>query len=126
MPKSDAFERTFATLRSVLEPYAGAMIVQADKPGSYQLSSRSMKDRTGKPLFVAAVQIMKNYVSFHLMPVYACPKLVKGMSPTLRKRMQGKACFNFITIEPAHVTELAALTKKGIERFKKIKLPWSV
>jgi hypothetical protein len=125
MPKTDAFASTFSTLRRVLEPYAGEMIVQVDKPGDYQLCSRTLKDRAGRPLFVAAVQIKKNYVSFHLMPVYGDPGLLKGMSPTLRKRMQGKSCFNFITIDAAHVNELAALTKRGIDRFKTIKLPWS-
>lgn len=109
----------------MLEKYAPSMIVQVDKPGNYQLSSLTMKDRTGKPLFVAAAQIKKNYVTFHLIPVYAIPQLLEGVSPGLRKRMQGKACFNFQTIEPGHVKELAALTKKGLESFKKIKLPWS-
>jgi hypothetical protein len=84
-----------------------------------------MKDRIGRPMFVAAAQIKKNYVSFHLMPVYGCPELLEGLSPALRKRMQGKSCFNFTTIDPAHVTELTALTKKGFERFKNVKLPWS-
>ena len=89
------------------------------------MCSRSMTDRVGRPLFVAAVQTRKNYVSFHLMPVYACPGLLEEMSPALRKRMQGKSCFNFTAIDPVHVNELAVLTKKGIEGFKKIKLPWS-
>ena len=124
MPKADAFDETFTTLRGILVPYAKEMMVQVDKPGNYQISSRSMKDRIGRPLFVAAVQIKKNYVSFHLMPIYACPELVDSLSPTLKKRMQGKSCFNFTTIESAHVKELVSLTKNGIARYKKIKLPW--
>ena len=39
--------------------------------------------------------------------------------------MQGKSCFNFTTIEPAHVKELSALTKKGLARIKNVKLPWA-
>ena len=124
MPKADAFDETFTTLRGILLPYAKEMMVQDDKPGNYQISSRTMKDRIGRPLFVAAVQIKKNYVSFHLMPVYAFPELLNNLSPTLKKRMQGKSCFNFTTIESAHVKELVALTKTGIARYKKIKLPW--
>ena len=124
MPKADAFDETFTTLRGILLPYAEEMMVQVDKPGNYQISSRTMKDRIGRPLFVAAVQIKKNYVSFHLMPVYACPELLNNLSPTLKKRMQGKSCFNFTTIESAHVKELVSLTKTGIARYKKIKLPW--
>jgi len=119
------FEETFDRLRRVLQPYAKGMIVQADEPGNYQLASATQMDRIGRPLFVASVQIKKHYVSFHLMPVYACPDLVKGLSPALKKRMQGKSCFNFTTIDPAHARELSALTKKGIARFKNVNLPWN-
>ena len=123
MTKTEAFEQTFVTLRGLLRRYAAEMI-EVDKPGDYQLCSRDMQDRVGRPLFVAAAQIRKNYVSFHLMPVYGSPALLKGLSPALRKRMHGKSCFAFTTIDAAQVNELAALTKRGIEGFKKIKLPW--
>jgi hypothetical protein len=66
MPKTDAFPETFATLRGVLEPHAAGKMIAVEKPGDYQLCSASMKDRAGRPLFVAAVRIGKNYVSFHL------------------------------------------------------------
>lgn len=33
--------------------------------------------------------------------------------------MQGKACFNFKTVEPDLIEELATLTKRGFERFEK-------
>jgi hypothetical protein len=83
-----------------------------------------MRDRTGKPLFAAAVQIKKSYVSYHLMPVYVNPALADGLSPALRKRMQGKACFNFTRIDPAEARELSALTRTGLAGFKNLKLPW--
>jgi hypothetical protein len=125
MPKSKAFAATFAALRGILEPHAKTMIVTVDKPGAYELCSREMTDRIGRPLFVAAVQMRKSYVTFHLMPVYALPELTRGLSPLLRKRRQGKSCFNFTTIEPAQIKELASLTKTGIARFKNIELPWA-
>ena len=125
MTKQHPLAQTYESLRRILLPYAKTAIVDAGKPGHYRLSSRTLSDRAGRPLFVAAVQIGKRYVSFHLMPVYTCPDLVDGLSPTLRKRMQGQACFNFTTIGPAHVKELAALTKKGMVRFGRVKLPWS-
>ena len=125
MPKTDAFPETFATLRGMLDKHAGKLLVQVDKPGDYQLCSPNKTDRVGRPLFVAAVQTKKTYVSLHLMPVYACPDLVKELSPSLKKRMQGKACFNFTTIEPAQVKELSALTKRGLARMKSVKLPWA-
>ena len=51
------------------------------------------------------------------MSAYACPELLRGMSPALKKRMQGKACFNFTSPDPALLGELAELTDAGIERF---------
>src|SRR5262245_29328353 len=120
-----AFGITFDTLRGVLSQFAGELLVQVDKPGEYQLSSRTLKDRIGRPLFVAAVQTKKNYVSYHLMPFYGVPDLVKDVSPSLRKRMQGKSCFNFTTIEDDHVRELTDLTREGIKRFKTVRLPWN-
>jgi hypothetical protein len=59
------------------------------------------------------VQIRRGYVSFHLMPVYVEPKLLSALSPELKKRMQGKSCFNFKQIDRALFKELAALTEAG-------------
>jgi hypothetical protein len=125
MAKSDAFPETFRTLRAILERHRGRMLVTADTPTDYQIASPTMVDRTGRPLFAAAVQIKKSYVSFHLMPVYVNPALVATISPALRKRMQGKACFNFVTIDPADARELSALAKKGLAGFKNLDLPWA-
>jgi len=47
------------------------------------------------------------------------PELLKKVSPELKQRMQGKSCFNFRTVEPVLFKELTALTKQGLERFKK-------
>ncbi len=125
MAKSEAFPETFRILRGLLEKHRDRMIVVADSPTDYSIASPDMVDRSGRPLFVAAVQIKKSYVSFHLMPVYVDPTLRDTLSPALQKRMQGKACFNFVTIEPADARELSALTKKGIAGFKNLDLPWA-
>src|SRR5712691_10930987 len=112
VPKHADFEATFKTLRALLKPYQRHFVVIVDKPGEYYLSTKTSKSRSG-------AAIWKNYVSFHLIPVYAAPALLKGLSPTLLKRMQGKSCFNFTAIDPAHVEELTALTKKGFDGFIK-------
>ncbi len=53
-----------------------------------------------------------------LFPVYARPGLLDGISDGLRKRMQGKACFNFTAPDPKLFKELAALTAKGLKAFR--------
>lgn len=123
--RTAGFADTFAKLRGILKTYEGRLVVQADTPEEYQLASPTMTDRIGRPLFVAAVQIKKRYVSYHLMPVYAMPALAKTLSPQLKKRMQGKSCFNFTTVDLAQIEELTALTREGITRFKNLKLPWA-
>ena len=128
VPKSTAkaggLDATFSALRAVLASHARELLVTVDEPGDYQLCSRTMKDRIGRPLFVAAVQTRKNYVSYHLMPLCA-PQILKKVSPALKKRMQGKSCFNFTTIDAELAAELDQLTTSGIEGFRKINLPWS-
>jgi hypothetical protein len=125
MQRPHPFVETFQTLRGILEKNAGRMTVVADTATEFTLASPTMTDRTGRPLFAAAVQIRKNYVSYHLLPIYMDSSLMATVSPALRKRMQGKACFNFKTIDPAEAKELAALTKKSLSGFKNLKLPWA-
>jgi predicted nucleotide-binding protein (sugar kinase/HSP70/actin superfamily) len=49
------------------------------------------------------------------------PELLKGMSPELKKHMQGKSCFNFKKVEPDLFKELKELTRLSIERTRKAK-----
>jgi hypothetical protein len=117
VPNTADFEATFTTLRALLKPYERHFIVIVDKPGNYYLSTKTSKTKSGAAIWFGGAQIKKNYVSFHLIPVYAAPALLKGVSPSLLKRMQGKSCFNFTKIDPAHARELEALTKKGFDGF---------
>ena len=113
------FLATFETLKKLLGPYTRTFDVIVDKPGKFYLASRTAKTSSGAAIWFGGVEIRKNYVSFHFIPVYAMPALVKTLSPSLKKRMQGKGCFNFTAIEPAHVKELKALTKTGCDGFIK-------
>jgi hypothetical protein len=70
-----------------------------------------------KPLCFGGVRLGKNYVSYYLMSVYVSPGQVKGMSPELKKRMQGKSCFNFRQVDKKLFAELRTLTKAGAEKF---------
>ena len=53
------------------------------------------------------------------MPVYVHPELLEGISDGLRKRMQGKSCFNFKAVGEAMLAELRQLTDRGFEAFQK-------
>jgi hypothetical protein len=74
--------------------------------------------RWNKELWFGGVRMGKNYVSFHLMPVYMYPDLLDGVSEILLKRMQGKSCFNFRQIDPNLFQELDALTATCVQRLE--------
>ncbi len=113
------FQPVFAGLREILTPYAQRMVVVDDTPKCYYLNSPKLHPKNRRPMMFAAVQMGKNYVSFHLMPIYGSPTLLASLSPALKKRMQGKACFNFTAVDTALFAELADVTKRGLEGFKK-------
>ncbi len=115
------FETVFEQLRKILEPFEPNLLVKVDAPGSYSLDT-PYSEQYKKEMFFGAVQINKNYVSYHLMPVYVFPDLLDGVSPELRARMQGKSCFNFRTLDPKQVKELARLTQKSFTRLKRANL----
>ena len=67
-------------------------------------------------MFFGAVMMFKGYVSYHLMPLYACPELAKTVSSSLKKRMQGKSCFNFRAPDAALFAELSELNQRRARR----------
>ena len=114
-PQSD-FPVVFEHLKNILKSFESKLTLTADTSNVYSLDG-PYSEKWKKQLFFGSVQIKKNYVSFYLMPVYMFPDLMKDISPELKKRMQGKSCFNFKKVEPALFEELARLTGKGMERF---------
>ncbi len=74
----------------------------------------------GSPLFFGGVRVGKNCVRLHLMPVYAAPVLLEGLSPELLARMQGKSCFNFKTLDQLPLGEVKTLVRRSFALFKKV------
>ena len=107
----------FAGLRAILQPFAAKLHVREDSKKSYYLETH-LADSRDKPRSFAAAIIMKNYVSFHLVAVYCFPELLQGMSPALKKHMQGKGCFNFTAPDAKLFRELAQLTAAGARKFR--------
>jgi hypothetical protein len=103
-------------LRAILEPYRGRFAVVGDGPKGVALHLRGLEDQPHG--FVAGVRPGKRYVSFYLMAVYGFPELAAEMSPQLRRRMQGKSCFNFTTVDEVLIAELEALTAQGLDRYE--------
>ena len=109
----------FAALRTIMARHAGLFVVEADTDDRYRLAA-GWSARRKRHITAGGVEIQKHYVSYHLIPIYACADLQQGLSPALRKRMQGKSCFNFTRVDPALMKELEQLTRVGFERFRKM------
>lgn len=107
----------FAQLRQIMLPYAGRLVRAADTESDFSLNTRYIQ-KNKQPLWFGGVQIKKNYVSYYLMPVYVNPALIETISPALRKRMQGKSCFNFAVPDEALFDELARLTEAGFRDYQ--------
>lgn len=105
-----------ARLRDILAPFRDGFVATKDGPQGLALEVPGLE---GKPWgYVAGTRLGKRYVSYYLMPVYESPDLMRDMSPELRKRMQGKSCFNFSTIDERLFQELADITARGIPGFE--------
>jgi len=119
------FEIAFARLKAVLGRYSRRLCVKVDVPTEYTVVTKSpspFPQHKGQPMFFGAVRLGKAYVSFHLMPLYMDPVLAKAISPGLKKRMQGKTCFNFKTgPDQGLIADLAQLTQASFERWERKK-----
>jgi len=101
-------------LKAILAPYRDQLHVASDGPGGMSLELPAYK---GEPWgFVAATRLGKRYVSYYLMAVYGDAGLAASISPELKRRMQGKSCFNFTRLDEPLFRELEALTARSVER----------
>lgn len=117
MASNNDFPVVFEHLKNILKPYAEKLTLKVDTSDTYYIDG-PYSEKWKKQLFFGSAQVKKNYVSFYLMPVYMYPELLQEISPDLKKRMQGKSCFNFKKVEPDLFDELAVLTRKSVEKFQ--------
>src|SRR5580693_1572244 len=108
------FEAVYSRLSEMLLRHKDKLSVAIEKPGEFWMAVTGATYR-GKPLVFAGVRMGKNYVSYHLMSVYM--RKVE-MSADLKKRLQGKACFNFSTVDEKLFGELDELTTSGLKDYR--------
>lgn len=113
------FPPVFDALKKVFAKYEKRLSVKADTSTDYTLVTRSpspFPQHKGQPMWFGAVRSGKAYVSFHLMPLYMDPTLNQDILPALKKRMQGKTCFNFKEVpDPALTNELQRLVEASLQ-----------
>ena len=117
MARVDSFPKVFNELKNILKEHEDSLLLKEDTSDNYYLNT-PYSEEFKKELFFGAVQVKKNYVSYHLMPVYMYPDLLDDLSPILLKRMQGKSCFNFTEVNREYFSELTRLTRMSFDRLK--------
>lgn len=115
--RADGHNAIFTVLRQLLKPYEAELAIRTDKPGNCYLETRPT-GMNSRPMFFAGAKIKKNYVSFYLPSLYMFPDLGNRISPSLKKIMQGQACFNFTTSNTDWFEELSRLTQAGYQKLK--------
>lgn len=120
MPRSvkesnEDFNSVFEELKKVMSPFTKKLKVTKDEKSGYTVNA-DYSEKYKREIFFGGIEIKKNYVSYYLFPVYMFPDLLKDISPELKKRMQGKSCFNFNRKDKVLFAELKNLTKQGFEK----------
>ena len=114
-PAKADFAAVDKRLREILEPLRARLVATKDGPDGLALEIPGLE---GMPWgYVAGIRHGKNYVSFYLMSAYALPELLESMSPALRRRKQGKSCFNFTTVDETLFAELGRIALAGFEPY---------
>lgn len=112
-------KKNFEKLRKVLTSLDKGLVIKKDEPDYFYLNTN--KKIKNKDMFFGAVQIRRSYVAYHLYPVYTNPELLDEISDNLKKRMQGKSCFNFKKeITDEQLKGIAELTKKSFKKYFEI------
>lgn len=91
------------------------MHVVADHAKAYAVDLAPPAERNPTTRF-GGVRVGSRYVSYYLMPIYVQPSLLEGLSPALKRRMQGKSCFNFTAVDEGLLEELDELTRRSYEQ----------
>ena len=115
---SDEFHRLFGRIRAMFRRHEAKSVVMHDEPERYYLGTHEVRAKDSYRIWLGGVEIKKNYVSVHLIPVYAHPALLDGASEALKKRMQGKSCFKFKKMDESLLAELGRLIDAGVARFE--------
>lgn len=119
--KTAGFGEVFSALKPVFAKYEKRLFVKTDKPDHYYLETKA-RSYQGERMFFGALRTNKAHVSLYLMPLYTYPELIKGVPSGLKKRMQGKSCFNFTSVGREEILQLRDVVAAGFKKFGDEKL----
>ena len=125
--KNSDLPSVFDRLRELLAAHASEFVIAYDTTDRYGLTApvgpATLRAWGGKPRMpeipIGWVEIRKAHVSYHLVGLDGNSKLLASLSEALRARVQGKACFNFRTLDEALLQELETVTAESFAGLKR-------
>ncbi|RJP60641.1 MAG: hypothetical protein C4543_04800 [Ignavibacteriales bacterium] len=118
MTSTNDFKIIFDRLKENFNKYDKELNVLKDEKENYSLEG-FFSERFKKNLWFGGVEVKKNYVSYHLMPIYMYKDIVKNIPKNLKKHMRGKSCFNFKSYDESLFAEMEKFTDLCFREFKK-------
>ena len=113
-PSEAGLAQVHERLKAIFAPYRDQLHVASDGPTGMYLE---LPGYEGEPWgYVGGTRLGKRYVSYYLMGVYGDEGLAATISPELKRRMQGRSCFNFTRVDEELFRELASLTAASVAR----------
>lgn len=111
----DDFVEVDRRLRGIFDPFRARLVATKDDADGLILQIPGLEDVPWG--YVGGARVGKRYVSVYLMSVYAQPEVAESMSAELRRRMRGRSCFNFTTIDEPLFEGLARIAHGGLDRY---------
>ena len=99
-------------LEAILQPYRSRL-------ETFEIYGVPMLRRPGARAhdWFAGVSPGNGVIRFFLLPMYAHPELLEGISPELRKRKRGASLFAFTDVDDGLIDELTALTERSFAAY---------
>jgi hypothetical protein len=112
-------KETFEALKALLVAHSEGLRITRDGalgPGSIVVGPKS----SARPWrdFFAAVREGKSDTALHFMPIYSHPDSFEDLPPSLRKKLTGKSCFHFKTVDAETLDAVGAMLDRGRELYR--------
>ena len=108
----------FNALVCIMKKHVSDLAIVTEDAEQFYVNTHKQEAKN-KAIFFGMVKKAKEKVAYHLMPVYCNPELLSDISPELKKKMQGKSCFNFKQQDDTLFAELDQLTAQSLADYRR-------
>ena len=117
----DIKSKIYDELIKIMSSVKKGFMVKEEKGKSYHLYGTKKVTIDGRDydsMYFSSVLIMKNFVSFYYMPIYANTEMKNTIPENLKKLLKGKTCFHITKYDADIFKSIQELLKKGKAYYK--------